>query len=129
MRHLRHSHPPALWHLLLMLIVVQGVFVALELGREAGHVIDGEDALHLVLPELPPLELSAAPYADQTDSASTVPGDSCDHCCLCHGHGSHAATINGSLMPDFPPYKSEPIADYPSFSGKHPDSIYRPPIA
>lgn len=128
MRHFRDTQPPALWHLLLILMLVQGLFVALELGREAGHVIDGEDPLHLLALELPLSDERVTANAGSADNALAVSADSCDHCCLCHGHGSHAATLSGNFLPDFPPNKSEPASVYPAFCGSHPESIYRPPI-
>jgi len=114
--------------LMLALLALQGMVVALEATgglvedvdrRAASGVSLTQDATHA-------LSLSADDTAAPCDESG---GDRCDHCCQCHGHGSHV----------FAPAETAELTAEPSVVSHHSrelpfrsllvHSIHRPPIA
>lgn len=114
-------------HIMLMVVVLQCVFVAFE-AAGVTHGADSSTYHHETL-------LADDRSGSSTTDNSADPGviqdaDDCDHCCQCHGHGTHFPTLasNNTLVGDHP-------SSACPWSGEHKlyatyiQSIHRPPIA
>lgn len=124
---LHKSHFTVLFMLALSLL--QSVFVTLE----AAGMMHGSENSTYHHEALLTVDHSESDGSGDLVNASDVnahqDADTCDHCCHCHGHGSHLSMLLkiNKLMINL---SSElPLSDERDFYSLHIHSIHRPPIA
>lgn len=139
MKHSGHQRSPrTAARLMLLLTVVQFLFVSFE----AADMIHGttEDTFHHQSEQSSDNRLSAdhdhsvndtrVATTDQfSEDATPTPGqDNCDHCCHCHGHGTHFSLVS-IPHPDIPVQSPRlALTSLATALSSLPDSIHRPPI-
>ncbi|MGQ9425559.1 hypothetical protein ACXYTJ_07820 [Gilvimarinus sp. F26214L] len=110
--------------LMLVLAVLQLVFVSFEIAG----VVHGpeENTVHHE-------QFVADGFEDagklDFDSASDPVLDTCDHCCHCHGHGTHFSPLSNQSVPSIDAAPAYSALSTPQFQSLRINSINRPPIA
>lgn len=126
----RNRHK-ALRHMLLALVLLQSVFVGFELGAEPEHLGEYNDTHHTSVSIEQDLHLDSidSHKPDSILKSNLSQADNCDHCCYCHGHGSHTIILSEITISVIPVSKIGISRWNQPFSSNHAKTIYRPPIA
>lgn len=108
--------------LMLALLVFQGIVVVHEARVSLSEDVAVEDVFSNSFDDV----LLSADSADHCDEGGD---DFCDHCCQCHGHGSHIMALASGSMWSGDTSSVLPRSLDISFDPPVIHSIHRPPIA
>jgi hypothetical protein len=118
--------------LMLIMVVWQSLFIAVEAGAHAQVVAD----IHHQAPSQQHLKIGQSCSETPCTNGLINPADghvaegidSCDHCCACQGHGAHVSIYIKAFSLAIAPPRHCPVAHLIASCSFHPPSIYRPPI-
>lgn len=110
--------------LMLMLAVLQCVFVAFEAAGVI-HSADEDKSHH----EIAVSDDADHAIASNSNVASDINEDMCDHCCHCHGHGTHFSLHPSQDVVFMAPTTVLLFPNENQFQSIYLHTIHRPPIA
>lgn len=123
-----HSNRQPLAIVMLIMVLWQCLFVAVEAGAHSPNTADFHHQI-----STQPHSDSPSPCENPTcsdDKASdTHQPDSCDHCCACQGHCAHISIYVKFAALELAAPSFVPAGKRQEFRSLYPPSIYRPPIS
>ncbi len=109
--------------LMLMLAVLQFVFVAFEAAGVI-HGADDDKQHHEVVVNIDAVHAMSS----DLNAPSDLNEDICDHCCHCHGHGTHFSLHPSQNLVFIAPMSALLLSNEKHFRSTDLHSIHRPPI-